>query len=339
MHAVSWRQRVMAHMRPPPESHRLRGPLRFLIANLSSANWTKDFGTPEVMMMRTLASRAPQLFRKNVVSVDILTESEEQTLEVISSCFSMAGGVPELGLGNAEVNVLFSTWNMHEMLFRNSKRYWRSSIIGQVTWWTLAIVTTFIAIFQGEITRGGKDPEGENLIQQWSPEYASEVASHLGMATLILPVIAAFVSNMNGFYLWRDRWSVCIMAASQLVAEIYNFRMLTNQYDFSSAKQPTAEDGEKAPPLTAKEKARMARMTFVTRVQEFYGAAITEISQGFALRKRSAKVGEEEQHEDRLGSSCPVRAHALRVRPLTRMARAWRPCVRRWARRRSTRTG
>ena len=32
-------------------------------------------------MMRSLAERAPMLFRKNVVSVDILTQSEEEVLE------------------------------------------------------------------------------------------------------------------------------------------------------------------------------------------------------------------------------------------------------------------
>jgi hypothetical protein len=46
----------------------------------------------------------------------------------------------------------------------------------------------------------------------------------------------------------------------------------------------------------------MARMTFVTRVQEYYGAAVTEISQGFALRKNRAKVGKKQMHEERLGS-------------------------------------
>ena len=49
-----------------------------------------------MLMMRALAERAPMLFRKNVVSVDILTESEEQVLEVITGCFAQAGGVPSL---------------------------------------------------------------------------------------------------------------------------------------------------------------------------------------------------------------------------------------------------
>ena len=35
-------------------------------------------------MMRSLAERAPMLFRKNVISVDILTESEEEVLDAVT---------------------------------------------------------------------------------------------------------------------------------------------------------------------------------------------------------------------------------------------------------------
>ena len=117
--AFSWLQRVMAFQRPPPDTQELAGPLRFLLANLSEANWTADFGIPEIMMMRSLAVRAPMLFRQNVISVDILTESEERVLEVITSCFSSSGGVPELGLGNAEVNTVFTAWMVHLTLYEN----------------------------------------------------------------------------------------------------------------------------------------------------------------------------------------------------------------------------
>ena len=73
------------------------------MAPVWQATWTSDFGVPDILMMRSLAERAPMLFRKNVVSVDVLTQSEEAVLEVITGCFAQAGGVPELGLGNAEV--------------------------------------------------------------------------------------------------------------------------------------------------------------------------------------------------------------------------------------------
>ena len=100
--AFSWLQRVMAFNRPAPSQDALRGPLKFLLANLSKANWVHDFGVPEVIMMRGLAERAPQLFRQQIVSVDLLTDGEEQMLDVMRSCFSSLGGVPDLRLGNAE---------------------------------------------------------------------------------------------------------------------------------------------------------------------------------------------------------------------------------------------
>ena len=96
--AFSWLQRVLARTRPPPEANALRGPLRYLIASLSSnAAWTRDLGAPDVIMMRTLAERAPQLFSKSIVSVDIFTDSEEQMLEVISE----REGTGKLGAGGS----------------------------------------------------------------------------------------------------------------------------------------------------------------------------------------------------------------------------------------------
>ena len=297
--AFSWLQRVMAHMRPPPDANKMRGPLKFLVANLSKANWVKDFGTPEVIMMRTLAERAPHLFRKNVVSVDILTESEEQTLEVISGCFALAGGVPELGLGNAEVNVVFAAWNMHLILFKNAKRNWRLSIIFQTLSWTLAIVITTIAVTETFIQSYKSEwPNEEGLPLIQDEELMETVLFHLQRVTLILPIIAALLTTIASRMLWRDKWSVCIMAAEQLTAEIYKFRMVTLQYD--PPPPGPGPDGEEMPPLTAKEKARLARQIFVERVQAMYGACLIEMSQASYLKRVHPVVKKELRHEKRI---------------------------------------
>ena len=42
--------------------------------------------------------------------------------EAITGCFSQSGGVPELGLGNAEVNVIFNTWMLHLTLCENARQ-------------------------------------------------------------------------------------------------------------------------------------------------------------------------------------------------------------------------
>jgi len=152
--AFSWLQRVMAYQRPPPATTELQGPLRFLVANLSAANWTGDFGVPDIIMMRSLAERAPMLFRKNVISVDILTQNEEDVLELITGCFSQVGGVPELGLGNAEVNVTFNAWMLHLTLCENSERFRRLSVLVQWLMWILSTLATTIAVTSSSFGSG-----------------------------------------------------------------------------------------------------------------------------------------------------------------------------------------
>ena len=292
--AFSWLQRVMAFSRPPPDAREMRGPLRFLIANLSRANWTQDFGVPEMMMMKTLAERAPQLFRKNVVSVDILTESEEQTLEVITGCFAAQGGVPELGLGNAEVNVIFNAWNMHLLLSKNAKSFHKASLIAQLIIWALMLVTTFVSIFASSMYVG--------KIKTWFFESVDAtttdaVREQLNLVVFILPILSALVTTVTSKLLWRDKWSVCLMAASQLVCEIYKFRMTTLEYN--PKPKPAGPGDEEQPPMSQKEKARLARLTFVTRINAMYGACLTELSQGSALRKKRTKVSIANQYEYR----------------------------------------
>jgi len=324
--AFSWLQRVMAYMRPPPETSELQGPLRYLIANLSAANWTEEFGVPEIIMMRSLADRAPMLFRKNVVSVDVLKETEEQVLEVITGCFAQAGGVPELGLGNAEVNVIFNTWRMHLDLCENATYHHRWSVVMQWILWLLSIAATLVAVLNAsfgsgiiamhfglvpfperrELAHADDETEGGGVMQcaarllqdgyQVIAPSALEVGRrslvtaddvtllqvYLTYAITILPITLALGVTINSRMAWRDKWSVCIMAADTLASEIYKFRAITCEYD-QSKPAGKDEDGNDLPPLSQKEKSRRARQLFVSRVQAFHQACITELSQTSTL--------------------------------------------------------
>jgi len=304
-------------------------------------------------MMRSLAERAPMLFRKNVISVDILTQSEEQVLEAITGCFSQSGGVPELGLGNAEVNVVFSTWWLHLTLCENARHHRRWSVIGQWVMWGLSLTATLVAVLSSSMGSGiiarmnglapgpypFKPPEADDppppdpdppaadpapveeapvdacarrMLELAQPlihhavgrslmltdALVHQIHEYLNLSIIILPITLALVVTVNSRMAWRDKWSVCIMAADTLTGEIYKFRMGTCEYDQNKPAGKDA-DGNDLPPLSAKEKSRIARALFVSRVQSFYGAAVTELSQASSLRMtrvlRSKKIAPESQ--------------------------------------------
>ena len=297
--AFSWLQRVMAFARPPPAPDVLRAPLKFLISNLSKANWVHDFGVPEVIMMKGLAERAPLLFRTGIASVDILTDSEEHMLAVIEGSFSSVGGVPELGLGSAEVNVVFNAWNLHMTLCQNAKSFKSKSVIMQFLVQLLALITTLIAITISSFGvgytpgSGAADPVGSYnpvLLRygKLSPQVTDIVTFTLNKVLIFLPIFTALVTMGASKTRFRDKWSVCISAASQLTFEIYKFRMLTLEYDMSSV----AAGG--------KEQSRLARNLFVERIQAFYSACMTELTHGAeGIKQKRPKVSNEERHDYR----------------------------------------
>ena len=68
---------------------------------VSPQPWAKNFGLPEILMMKELHQRAPTLLRNTCCAVDALEDGSEQVLSVLTCCFSGGSGVPELGLVRA----------------------------------------------------------------------------------------------------------------------------------------------------------------------------------------------------------------------------------------------
>jgi len=298
--AFSWLQRVMAFARPAPPPDALRGPLKFLVSALSNANWVDDFGVPEVIMMRGLAERAPKLFRTHVVSVDIMTDGEEQTLDAIMGCFAASGGVPELGQGDAETNVVFNAWRLHIVLCEQGAAFKRKSVAAQLMIWALALMTTTVAIAVASLG-SGHDPKGAVLQRylNFDAQLTARITTPLGYASLLLPIATAFVSTAMHRLLWRDRWSACHMAATQLLAEIYKYRTLTLEYS-SFALTPLPGGEEPAAHVHAKEHKRLARHAFVERIQTIFTCCATEIAQSEAISHKRLVVATSQRHAYRL---------------------------------------
>ena len=202
-----------------------------------------------VLIFQTLAERAPQLFRKTVVSVDLLLDNDEKMLQTITGCFSGSGsGVPELGLGNAEIVVMYSAWSLVLTLSNNSKWFKRASDWLMITLYVLAIIACIAAI----ATTGAIDALGSRRLSESeatpclsnTTEALAAPAEEGGLATIdqplpvgngpiatisknliiILPIITAFFTTVAGRMQWRDKWSICYTCTFQITKEIYDFR-------------------------------------------------------------------------------------------------------------------
>jgi hypothetical protein len=122
---------------------------------VSKDKWAKTFGYPEIIMMKELNKRAPQLFKKTIVTVDIIHDSADEALGIMTGCFaSPDGGIPELGLGDAEKLVVLNAWDRYLTLTRSASRMrrWANFLFGILLF--LGLLTTFISVLYGKWTQG-----------------------------------------------------------------------------------------------------------------------------------------------------------------------------------------
>ena len=184
-------------------------------------------------------------------------------------------------------------------LCQNAKSFKSKSVIMQFLVQLLALITTLIAITISSFGVGYTPGSGAaDLVGSYnpvllrygklSPQVTDIVTFTLNKVLIFLPIFTALVTMGASKTRFRDKWSVCISAASQLTFEIYKFRMLTLEYDMSSV----AAGG--------KEQSRLARNLFVERIQAFYSACMTELTHGAeGIKQKRPKVSNEERHDYR----------------------------------------
>jgi hypothetical protein len=57
---------------------------------VSNENWAQTFGVPEIVMMKELDKRAPLLYKKAIVTVDIVEDSAEHVLHTMTGTLHTA---------------------------------------------------------------------------------------------------------------------------------------------------------------------------------------------------------------------------------------------------------
>ena len=216
--------------------------------------WTQTFGIPEIMMFRELMQRAPMLFQKTIVVVDLVTDSAEDVLSTVTGAFaSSSTGVPELGIGDAETAVVYNAWKRHLVLHANCSALKFSGNVAFLALLVLGVATATLSTLYANAT---------------DMSFNDEIKKFINMFIIILPILAAFVGQIITRQRYAEKWKICDMAASLIVSEIYNFRASTGPYGQGSASTATGEGGEEE--ASGGSAASKKRNMFVKRVQAIF---------------------------------------------------------------------
>ena len=292
---------------PAPESSELMEKLELK----STADWIKDFGLAEIMMLQELHQRAPMLLRTSCVAVDVMRDTSEDALSTLTCCFSGGGGVPELGLGEAEQLCVLTCWKRHMILRENADKFEKIADNIQVFLYMLGILSTALAVFYSqenqsrdqaaalaalptvdnilaaEQTNGGLAATGPDLTQAAEagsgPAIDLTQETPLGYIMILAPIVATLVGTVRTKMRPREKWATCLMASNQIVDQIYRYRLRTDPYDTS--KNPPVKEGEEPVEVPVKMREMNARKAFIDCCSEIYSNAIaTEVAKNGALK-------------------------------------------------------
>ena len=234
---------------------------------VSPQKWAQEFGLPEVLMVKELHQRAPMLLRTSIVSVDTMRDTSEDVLSAITCCFSSGGGIPELGLGEAETLCILTAWQRHLSCWANATRFGRTADALWFAGAAFGLLSTVLAVVYALQASGGTCAPSPTRLD----------------VLLVLSVLgwwaaSAYLDLTNP----RQKWATCLMAAHQLVNQIYYYRLRCDKYDTAAAPPPLS-DGT-IPDIPPKMRETAARQTFVDTCSEIYSNAISsEVARGGAL--------------------------------------------------------
>lgn len=297
---------------PQPEPSELLD----MIHIVSAQPWSRAFGLPEIHMMKELTERAPMILDDTCMGVDVMNDSFDRVLNTMTCCFAGGGGVPELGLGEAEEMCILTAWKRHMTLIDNASAYERQADAIQLFLYFLAILTTTLTVFYA-MERADADmaaalaalPSFADITGSWPPplpppidlgsgfegfveEGEGEIAAvpaddaaaaeapagpiDMTPVELIMVLLPIFSALMNGI---RSRSRPREKWASCQMAA---FQIVDQIYKFRLRTEaydpnpPPKEGEEDMPPVPPKQREKMSRAAFVAICQEIYSQAISK---------------------------------------------------------------
>jgi len=237
--------------------------------------WTQTFGIPEIMMFRELMQRAPMLFQKTIVVVDLVKDSAEEVLSTVTGAFaSSSTGVPELGIGDAESAVVYNAWKRHMVLYANCTRQRRRGNIAFMILLILGVATASLSTIYANISDMHVVTSVFNSTTLTTTSTSNfdldDTKYKINAFIILLPIAAALIGQIITRERYNEKWKICDMAESMIVSEIYHFRASTGPYGSSGFAEVDEGDDSGGGGGGGGSDASKKRNLFVRRVQSIF---------------------------------------------------------------------
>eukprot|EP00931_Biecheleriopsis_adriatica_P113052 TRINITY_DN8797_c0_g1_i1.p1 TRINITY_DN8797_c0_g1~~TRINITY_DN8797_c0_g1_i1.p1 ORF type:complete len:1113 (-),score=238.73 TRINITY_DN8797_c0_g1_i1:92-3430(-) len=316
-------------------------------------------GPGTVDLMLRLERRAPEKMRRAYATVNVLKDSAEKVIEKVTGCFASGGvGLPELGLGSAEEDLVLIAWQL-SMAF--DKAAWMFRLKADILYYVSMLFTMITGIlcvktlmYRTDLENNVLFPDGHLPIIRGDFTAVDAVDTTL----VLLPIVSTFVTGILSKKRYLQKWAVFYDISRKMVKEIYEFRTRTSEYDTTRLATMVEEDEEQgdeaeggeqsAKPALNPASQLQARDYFAQAISLLQKAALTEVADDslcgggtgalIDLSDREAKMELEEEiaHfvKERLfrgvpggGEICLEALHASLVCKL--LSACWACCTRR----------
>mmetsp|Transcript_49993 Transcript_49993/g.89748 ORF Transcript_49993/g.89748 Transcript_49993/m.89748 type:complete len:1089 (+) Transcript_49993:33-3299(+) len=254
---------------------------------VSSEPWTRSIGPSLVETMQRLEARAPEKLRRAYAIVDVLTDSAETMVEKVTECFASGGvGLPELGLGSAETDILLIAWHSCMVFDRAAQRFkWKGEFMYYLTI-SLALLSGLLAILTSVYKEELQQQSLHGLISSAGAGVLQDVAGrplfdYMDSALLVLPIVSTLLATVTSKRRHLNKWAVLHSVSRQIVTQIYKFRTRTGEYDMASvpSAQATDDEDEDAKDGAGAGPGTSPREIFVARYSLLYNYALSNVGE------------------------------------------------------------
>jgi uncharacterized membrane protein YhaH (DUF805 family) len=219
----------------------------------------------DLIFVVDLFKRAPRFMRKSVVGLDVFGLSTEDVAESLSRCFSSTTlGLPEIGIGSAEEDVVVQAWELYFVLMTTAKtkRSWAHGIYTtSVVMSSLAVVFAVFAGALEELEKGDKRSEMMAWMHTKVLDDSTFVKEVMSIGVLVLPLVSSAITALNSRLRYLPKSGVMYACAAQIIREIYKFRLRVGDYQ---AEMSTSGRGGR------RQHWLPARKRFTQRVQSLF---------------------------------------------------------------------